>query len=97
MAAQSDSFTATGVGGNFTPTTKIGQSLSTDYNISIAGTFDATLELQKSYDGGVTFNAVKEYTVPIEELGTEPESGIKYRFECTVFTSGQADTRLGTN
>ena len=92
-----DSFTATGVGTNFKPTTKIGQSLSTDYNISIAGTFVATLELQKSYDGGTTFNAVKEYTSIIEELGTEPESGVVYRFECTAFTSGQADTRLGTN
>jgi len=93
----SDSFTGVANGANFKPTTRRGQSETTEFNISISGTFVATIELQRSLDDGVTFALVKSYSAPIEELGREPETKPVYRFACTAFTSGQADTRLGVD
>lgn len=98
MAAVSGTFTGTGVSVAFTPTPQLGRDNETIFNVSLAGVADATVQLQRSFDGGVVWKVVKEYVdTSAEELGTEPETGVTYRFECTVYGSGTVTYRLSTN
>ena len=66
-----------------------------DFSISLEGFGTATVQLQKSYDEGATWKVVKSYTADVEELAYEPEGGIKYRLECTAWTSGDIKYRIG--
>lgn len=65
------------------------------YNVSIFGTFSGTVEVQRSFDDGVTWQAIKTITAPYEGVGIEVERKVSYRLECTVFTSGSIYYRLG--
>ena len=65
------------------------------YNVTIGGTFVATIQLQRSFDRGTTWSTVKEVTAAYDGVGIEPEPGVLYRFACTAFTSGSAVCRLG--
>lgn len=70
-------------------------------NVSVRGTFTATVVLEKSYDGGVTALPVQtdlagtalsitaERHIQVEEA----ETGVCYRFRCTAYTSGTAICR----
>lgn len=62
--------------------------------ISIAGTFVATVNLDRSYDAGGSWNTIKSYTVPIEENLDTPSDAFIYRLDCSAFTSGQVDYAL---
>lgn len=65
-------------------------------NISISGTFTGTIELQRSYDRGITWHAVDSFTAPEESSLTDLEIGVRYRLGCpTAWTSGTALCRLG--
>lgn len=66
------------------------------YNLSISGTFEATINLERSFDEGATWLVVKVFTLPAEKIGDEPEPGSLYRFNCTSYTSGTANCRLGS-
>ena len=44
-------------------------------NISVQGTFVATLWLQRSFNNGHTWGDVESYTAPTELVFTEPEEG----------------------
>ena len=83
------------VTGTFTAT---GQSstvvLAKDFNLSLSGTFVATVAVQRSFDEGVTWKTVESYTDEIESIGFEPESGVNYRLNCTAYTSGTVTYRL---
>jgi len=85
----SKTFTATGTSDTF-PIYK------SPYNLSISGTFVATIRLERSFDDGATWVLVKEFTTEAEKIGDEPEPGLFYRFNCTSFTSGSAKCRLGS-
>ena len=71
-------------------------------NASLLGTFEATVRLEKSYDGGVTWNPLSrdvtgtpaEYTTPVEFGVFEPEDAVEYRWNCTSYTSGTVNYRL---
>ncbi len=68
------------------------------FNLSITGTFVATVQLQRSFDGGLTFPSVEEFTAPTEKTG-EAAAGIGdvsviYRVSVTNFTSGTIGFRL---
>jgi len=65
-------------------------------NLSLTGTWVATVKLQRSFDDGVTFLDVASYTANAEELGAkvEPESGVLYRLSCSAYTSGTVTYRL---
>ena len=68
------------------------------YNVSVWGTFVATIQRQRSFDDGVTWLAVGADITVIGELSDdEPEFGVIYRLECTVYTSGTVNYRLGAN
>ncbi len=80
------SFTATG-------TSVERDALGERFNMSISGTFVGTIALQRSFDEGVTFFDVEEFTAPVEKTGdhsvrnatTRP---LLYRFNVSAYTSG---------
>jgi hypothetical protein len=49
------------------------------FNVSLSGTWSATVHLQRSYDAGVTWMDVASYTANIEDRGLEAETGVLYR------------------
>lgn len=70
-------------------------------NLSIWGTFVATLTLQRSFDDGTTWLPVAKnadgdaaaYTAPVSLTFEEPEADVLYRLACT-YTSGTATFRI---
>ena len=75
-------------------------------NVLIGGSFVATIQVQKSFDGGDNWfivsrdsaGALAEYTSPgFNGTIIEPESQILYRLECTAFTSGSVVFRISRN
>lgn len=73
-----------------------------DFNFALWGTFLATIQLEKSFDGGTTWLVCCEdnsgtaaaYTGPVNLSGFEPEYGVLYRWNCTAFTSGTINYRI---
>lgn len=66
------------------------------FNVSISGTFVATVTVQRSIDG-VTWMDVDNWTAPSEDVGLEPEV-MWYRVGVKTgdYVSGTAEVRLGT-
>jgi hypothetical protein len=70
-------------------------------NITLSGTFGATVAVQRSFDGGATWHPVftadgliaRSFTAPVSTWTWEGEEGVLYRLNCT-WTSGQVDYRL---
>lgn len=105
----SGTFTGTGQSGNATsgvqttggtqPKPPVFQA---DFNIALWGTFVATIQLEKSYDGGTTWLPIAKnvngdlmsYTIPINMCMWEPEHNILYRWNCTAYTSGTVNYRI---
>ena len=65
------------------------------FNISVSGTFGATVTAQRSPDN-VNWFDVDSWTAPVEEVGMEPEV-LWYRVGVKTgdFTSGSVVVRLG--
>jgi hypothetical protein len=89
-------FTATGVSANFSP------DIAHDFNISLWGTFTATVAVERSFDAGVTWLPVTyadspatalSYTAGASFSWPEPEDGVQYRLNCT-WASGTVNYRL---
>lgn len=70
-------------------------ALKGDFNVSIWGTFVATLTLQRSFDGMATKLDVETFVSSEETIGFEPE-GASYRLgvKAGAYTSGTAYVRL---
>lgn len=66
------------------------------FNLSMSGTWEATVTIQRAFDGGSTWLDVAEYTDSSEEYGFECEGGIVYRVGVKTgdFTSGTVVLRL---
>lgn len=72
------------------------------YNLTITGTFVATVQLERSFDGGTTFAPISgqtlgttaTFTAPTTLVGMETERAVLYRVNCTAFTSGTANVRI---
>lgn len=72
------------------------------FNMDISGTFVGTVQMERSFNGGASFNAVAEdgagtaaaYTAPVSLTAKEIERGTLYRLRCTAYTSGTANVRL---
>ena len=69
--------------------------LTGNFNLSISGTFAATVTVQRSTDNS-TWRDVDAFSAAAEEVGYEPEvmwyrAGVK----TGAFTSGTVDVRLG--
>lgn len=73
-----------------------------DFNFALWGTFSATIQLEKSFDGGSTwlvccedtYGTAAAYTAPVNLSGYEPEYGVLYRWNCTAYTSGTVNYRI---
>lgn len=71
-------------------------------NVSVWGTFVATVKPRRSFDGGTTWNYVTKpdlsgditITGPASFQLFEFEDGVLYDLECTAFTSGTINYRL---
>ncbi len=65
-------------------------------NISISGTWVATITLQRSFDLGVTWHEVTTYEANMQKALVEPEHGVRYRIGVKTgdYTSGTAVVRL---
>jgi len=68
-----------------------------DFNLSISGTFVATITVQRSFDQGSTWRDVDTFPAPIETAGSDPEPVVVYRAGVKTgdFTSGTASIRIG--
>ena len=72
------------------------------FNVAITGTFSATVQLERSFDGGVnwaplsgsTIGTTVTFTTPTTFVGNETERGVLYQVNCTVWASGTANVRI---
>ncbi len=66
------------------------------FNLSLSGTWVATVTIQRSFDQGSTWYDVDTWTENTQEYGLEPENGVYYRFGVKTgeFTSGTVVGRL---
>ena len=66
------------------------------FNISVSGTYAGTIQIQRSFDQGVTWLNVLELTAnqEVERRVDDPEVGVYWRLECTAYTSGTATYRI---
>jgi hypothetical protein len=72
-----------------------------EVNVSLWGTFVATVTLERSFDYGVTWlpltyidGSAMSWTAPMSTNISEPEKGVRYRFNCTSYTSGTVNYRI---
>lgn len=68
--------------------------LTGNFNVSISGTFSATVTVQRSFDNS-TWHDVNSFTTPFQGTGYEPEV-VWYRagVKTGAFTSGTANVRV---
>lgn len=52
------------------------------FNLSITGSFNATVTVQRSFDSGSTWYDVDSWTENTQEYAIEPERGVWYRVGC---------------
>lgn len=91
----SGAFTGTGQSAAISPIPEQG------FNVSLWGTFVASVRLERSLDNGTTWlpitaggSAMFTWTSPASEENEEPESGALYRLNCTAYTSGTVNYRI---
>lgn len=71
-------------------------------NITLSGTFSATVQLERSFDNGSTWFSLTVdsspwavYSTPVSEQAWVPtEAGILYRLNCTSYSSGTVTYRV---
>lgn len=89
MATVSNNFTGVGVGPGIY--VRAGEQLTTD----LSGTFSATMVLERTFDGGASYEELASATAPASATVINRESkAAVYRFRCVVFTSGTAETTM---
>jgi hypothetical protein len=94
----SGTFTSTTSSNTFTPQSN--QTTWTKFNISMWGTYVATMVLERTFDGGTTWlpctagGVQVNFSNPCTEVIEEPEPGILYRMRCSAFTSGTVNYRI---
>lgn len=100
MASVTGTLTATGQSGSLSPAAGLSKIDSAPFNVSLWGTFVATVQLERSFDGGTTWlpltalGSSLAFTAPCSEVFEETEEGVAYRLNCTAFTSGTVNYRL---
>ena len=69
-----------------------------NFDLSIAGTFVATVTVQRSFDAGSSWADVDTFTAPIETIGFDP-IGVNYRIGVKTgdFTSGTVTVTIREN
>jgi len=67
--------------------------LAGKFNLSLTGFGTATVDLERSIDGGKTWGAVESFTADAQRTG-ESAGSAHYRLNCTAYTSGTIVYRL---
>lgn len=78
------------------------KAFSGGFNLTIWGTFTGTVGLQRSFDEGATWHNVARdvygnataFSAPVSIGVFEPENGVRYRLNCTAYSSGTIGYRL---
>lgn len=72
------------------------QEIKGGFNLSLSGTWSATVHVQRSFDTGATWVDVDNFTANTEQTGTEPEAYVLYRVGVKTgnYTSGTVKARL---
>lgn len=72
-----------------------------DFNLTLSGTFVATLRLDRSFDRGVTWfpltyidGSALTWTAPMSSAIGEDEAGVYYRLTASSYTSGTVTYRI---
>ena len=85
------SFTGTGVSPDLSSQSR--HALDGIFNFSLSGTWVGTVEFQRKFDDGDdagTWHTVDSaFTENTEQFGQNAGRNAYYRFECTIFTSGE--------
>lgn len=104
----SGTFTATGQSASFAVTDERTSEFQSAvlFNVTLSGTFVATVAVQRSFDSGSTWHTVSKnadgdaasYTAPIsltiQEVEGREEAPVLYRLNCTAYTSGTVTYRM---
>ena len=71
--------------------------LHAHFNLSLSGTWEATVTIQRSFNGGGFWRDVGTFTENTEEYGFEPGHNVLYRIgvKALDFTSGSVEIRMG--
>ena len=77
--------------------TPMSVAFSSTWRMQLAGTFDATVTLERSYDGGSTYEPVGVYLAAADEDGQEAEDNALYRVTMSDYVSGAATLHLTVN
>lgn len=98
MVAVTGTFAAAGSSEAFGPEAQIRRGR---FNVSIWGTYVATIKLERSFDDGTTWLVCSKpdltdaaFTAPVTFAVEEPERDIQYRLTCTSHTSGTVNYRM---
>jgi hypothetical protein len=98
LATVEGSFTATGASESFAPATALRRGR---FNVSLSGTFEADVTLERSFDAGTTWIAVASIDLsPVTLDGAislaceETEASVVWRLHCTSYTSGTVTYRM---
>jgi hypothetical protein len=99
----SGSFTGTGQSASFQlPGNRGPAMLPILLNITLSGTFSATVVVERSFDDGSTWHPVAKntdgdaasYTAPLSLSAAECETPMLYRLNCTSYSSGTVTYRI---
>lgn len=95
MGAVTGTFGATGQSASFTP------KRDDPFDVSLWGTFVATVQLERSFDAGVTWLPVtysdgssRAWTGAVSTDLQETSDGVIFRLNCTSYTSGTVNYRI---
>ena len=72
-------------------------SLRDDFNLSLdfsTGSGVGTVELQRSFDQGNTWFTTDTFTADTENVGDATRENLRWRLNCTAFTSGIIAARI---
>jgi hypothetical protein len=102
MADVTGSFVATGQSTSISPENAETPDLAAGFNVSLAGTFVGTVQLERQFAGGTVWHPLTAlgtpicvWTAPCSESFDEPQAGVQYRLNCTAYTSGTISYRIG--
>lgn len=92
---QSGTLTAAG------PSKSVSPAIGRDFNVTLSGTFGATLQLERSFDNGSTWvpytyidGSSMTWSAPMSTSFAEGEQGVEYRLNCTSYSSGTIAYRI---
>jgi hypothetical protein len=76
-------------------------SMQGNFNITLYGTFAATIAPERSFDGGTTWLQLSfsdgtpvQISAPASTSWSESEAGVLYRLRCSSYTSGTITWRI---